>query len=117
MDEGSMKSLNLLFRFILELLVLLALFLFGMSVSDSLPLQLLLALGLPIVVMVVWGMLVAPKARRRLDDPARLVVEGVIWVAGALAFGVAVSPVVAVLFAAAVIVSLLLMFVLGQRGL
>jgi hypothetical protein len=111
-----MKSLNLLFRFILELLVLLALFLFGMSVSDSLPVQLLLALGLPLAVMVVWGMLVAPKARRRLEDPARLAVESVVWVVGALAFGFAVSPIVAALFAAAVLVSLVLMFVLGQRG-
>jgi hypothetical protein len=111
-----MKNLNLLFRFILELLVLVALFLLGMSVSDSLPIQLLLALGLPVAVMVVWGLFVSPRASRRLEDPTRLGIELVIWAVGALAFGIAVSWLVALLFAAAVGVSLVLMFLLGQRG-
>ncbi len=36
MDERSMRGLNLAFRFILELLALVALFLWGTSVSDDL---------------------------------------------------------------------------------
>ncbi len=116
MNERSMKNLNLAFRFILEMLVLLALFLLGMSLSDSLAIQLILALGMPLAVMVVWGLLVAPKASRRLDDPLRLVVELVIWFAGALAFGFAVSWILAILFGLAVMISLGLMFFWGQRG-
>jgi hypothetical protein len=117
MTEKSMKRLNLAFRFILEMLALVALFLLGMSLSDSLPVQLVLALCLPALALIVWGMLVAPKATRRLDDPARLVVELGVWLAGALAFGLAVSWMLAVLFGLAVIVSLALMFYWGQRGL
>ncbi len=94
-----------------------ALFLWGMSLSDSLPLQLLVGLGAPALVMTVWGMFVAPKAARRLSDPRRLAVELVVWFVGAAAFGLAVSWIVAIMFVAAVLISLALMFTWGQRGL
>ena len=116
MSERSMRGLNLAFRFILELIVLAALFLWGMSLSDSLPVQLILGLGMPIVVMAVWGGFVAPKAARRLEDPARLAVELVIWIIGAVALGFAVSWILAILFGVAVFISLLLMFYWDQRG-
>ena len=116
MDEQSMKGLNLAFRFVLEMLVLVAFFLFGWTLPDSLPAQLVLGLGLPAIVVVLWGLFVAPKASRRLDDPTRLAVELVIWFAGALAFGSAVSWILALLFGLAVLLSLVLMFYWGQRG-
>ncbi len=85
MNDRSMRDLNLLLRFVLELLVLLALFLWGVSVTDVLPLQVLLGIGAPVVAMLVWGLFVSPRASRRLPDPQRLVVEVVIFGAGALA--------------------------------
>ncbi len=117
MNEGSMRSLNLAFRFILEMLVLLALFLWGMSMPGSLPIQLLFGLGAPVAVMAVWGLFVAPKASRRLADPVRLAVELVIFSLAALAFGLAVSWTLALMFGAAVLISLALMSYFGQRGL
>lgn len=116
MSEQALMRLNLVFRFILEMLALVALFLLGTASSDSLPIQLLLGLGLPIAVMVVWGLFVAPKASRRLDDPLRLAVELVIWFAAVLAFGVATGWIVAILFGLAVLISLALMFYWGQRA-
>lgn len=116
MNERSAQSLNLAFRFILEMLVLVALFLWGLSMSDSLPTQLVLGLGAPAMVMAVWGLFVAPRASRRLPDPSRLLVEGVIFLLGVLAYGWAVSPIVAILFGLAVALNLGLMFLWGQRG-
>ena len=116
MNERSMQRLNLAFRFILELLALVALFLWGLQASDSLPLQLLAGLGAPALVMAVWGLFVAPKASRRLADPVRLAVELAIWALGALAFGLVVGPIVGIMFGAAVLISLALMFTWGQRG-
>lgn len=116
MSERTMQSLNLAFRFILELLVLVALLLWGLQSSDSLPLQLVAGLGAPTLVMGVWGLFVAPKATRRLPDPARLVVELVIWTLGALALTVVVSPIVGIMFGAAVVISLALMFIWDQRA-
>ena len=116
MNESSMKRLNLVFRFVLEMFVLVALFLFGLGLSDELVISLVPALILPVIVMTVWGLFVAPKANRRLDDPARLGVELVIWFAGVLAFGFAVSWILGILFGLAVLISLALMFYWGQRG-
>lgn len=116
MDERSMKHLNLAFRFILELLVLVGLFLWGTSLSDDLPIALIIGLGAPVVVMVVWGSFVAPRASRRLPDPLRLAVEVVIFALAALAFGLTVGPIVALMFGLAAVISLALMFLWDQRG-
>ena len=66
--------------------------------------------------MAVWGPFVAPKASRRLEDPGRLVVEVVVFGAGALALLAGELPLVALL-AAPTMISLTLMFSFGQRGL
>ena len=86
MNEGSMRGLNLVFRFVLELVVLVALFLWGVSVSGELIVQVVLGLGAPAIALTVWGLFVAPKASRRLPDPQRLAVEIVVFGAGVLAF-------------------------------
>jgi hypothetical protein len=116
MDERSMKSLNLVFRFVLELLALLALFLWGSSTSDDLPVQLVVGLGAPALVVVVWGLFVAPKARRRLADPIRLLVELAIFALATAAFALTVGAIVALMFGLAALISLALMFVWDQRG-
>lgn len=116
MNEGSMRSLNLVFRFVLELVVLVALFLWGVSVSDEPIPKVVLALAAPAVVIVIWGLFVAPRASRRLPDPQRLAVEIVVFGAGVLAFLAAGQPVLAILLAAAAALSLWLMFDWGQRG-
>jgi hypothetical protein len=115
-DERSMKSLNLVFRFILELLALLALFLWGTAVSDALPTQLVVGVGAPVFVMVVWGLFVAPKARRRLSDPIRVMVELLIFTLAAVAFAQTVGIIVALMFGLAALISLALMFLWDQRG-
>ena len=42
------------------------------------------AIALPAAAGVLWGMWIAPRARRRLRDPLRFVVESVVW-CGAIA--------------------------------
>lgn len=111
-----MRSLNLAFRFVLELTVLVALFMAGTSLSDEPLISLGLGVGLPIVAIAVWGLFVAPKARRRLEDPARLVVELGVFGAGAIAFVLSGNLILAVLLAAAAVISVVLMFLWGQRG-
>jgi hypothetical protein len=115
-NDATMRNLNLAFRFVLELLVLLALFLFGMGASDDLLIALPVAIVLVAIVMAIWGLFVSPRASHRLSDPSRLGLELAIFFIGVLAFGLAVGWVVAVLFGLAVLTSLALMFMLGQRG-
>ena len=116
MDDRSLRSLNLVFRFILEIVVLVALLLWGFSASDEPVVQLILGLGAPAIAIAVWGTFVAPKATRRLDDPARLGLEIVVFGAGVLAFIASGRLEVGILLAVAAALSLVLMVLWGQRG-
>jgi len=116
MNERSMRSLNLVFRFVLELVVLVALFLWGVSVSGDLIVQVVLGLGAPALALTVWGLFVAPKASRRLPDPQRLALEIVVFGAGVLAFLATGELLLGLLLAAAATLSLALMWNWGQRG-
>jgi len=116
MNERSMRRLNLVLRFVLEMVVLVALFMWGMSLSDDLPVQLLAGLGAPALAMTLWGLFVAPKATRRLDDPSRLILELGVFGAGVLAFVLAGHLLLGILLGTAAVISLGLMFYWGQRG-
>jgi hypothetical protein len=111
-----MRDLNLAFRFILELVVLVALFIWGWSVSDQLLVQVLAGLAAPVIVMAIWATFVAPRAPRRLEDPARLILEVVVFGAGALAFVAAGFLPLGIVLAVAAAISLGLMLVWDQRG-
>jgi hypothetical protein len=60
-----------------------------------------LGIVLGIAVILVWGAWVAPKAKRRLPDPLRLLVELGIFALATVAFAEAGQTAVAVVFAAA----------------
>lgn len=117
MSERTMRNLNLGLRFILELVVLVALLQWGLRSSNDLLVQLVLGFGAAALAIVVWGTFVAPKASRRLEDPARLALEVVVFGAGVLAFLASGALPLAVLLAASAMISLALMFLWGQRGL
>ncbi len=111
-----MRNLNLVFRFILELVVLVALFLWGVATSGELLVRVVMGLAAPAAAIAIWGLFVAPKASRRLPDPQRLAVETVVFGAGVLAFASRGEWLLAVLLAAAATISLVLMSYWGQRG-
>ena len=62
----ALKPLNLGLRFVLELCMLVALGIWGFSQN------VVLGIAAPLAAAVVWGLWIAPKATRRLRDPARL---------------------------------------------
>ncbi|MBE3566991.1 MAG: YrdB family protein [Thermogemmatispora sp.] len=65
-----LKECNRALRFLLEVAMILTLSYWGASsTSLALPLSFLLGLALPLFAMLVWGLLVAPKARCLLVDP------------------------------------------------
>ena len=57
------------------------------------------------VVIFLWGAWVAPKAKRRLSDPARFVLELVIFGAATAAFAAVGQTVLAAVFAVAAVAS------------
>lgn len=109
-------AINLLARFVLELAILVALAAWGWRATDSTPLAVALAIGAPVAWAIIWGMLVAPKAPRRMPDPARLVFELVLFaVVAVLLVSVHLAP-IGIALAAAAALNSLLMIPFGQRG-
>ena len=83
-----MRPVNLALRFALELAALAAFASFGLHAIRG-PARLALAAAMVLAAAAVWGRWVAPKARRRLADPARLLVEVAFFAAAGAALGVA----------------------------
>jgi hypothetical protein len=111
-----MRIANDVFRFLLELCLLAALGFGGYEAASGL-LGWVLLIALPLAAAVVWGMLIAPKARRPSVDPLRIVLEATLFGAAGGALLAAGQTRLAVALWLAAAVHLALTFALGQRPL
>jgi hypothetical protein len=109
-----LKSSNLVLRFLLELCVLAALAYWGATVSLRLPARIAIAVGLPLVVAVIWGLLVSPRARIDLGPQLRLVIELVIFAGGVVALLARERLLLAILLAVLYVGNKILMAVWDQ---
>lgn len=71
----SLLGLNAVLAFLLEVALLVAAVVIGLLLPAPMAVRLAAAILLPAAVVVVWGLLVAPRARRRLADGPRLLVQ------------------------------------------
>jgi hypothetical protein len=110
-------SLNLAVRFLIELAMLFSFGFWGWQQVSGQPMRTLVAIALPVLAAAIWGGFVAPKARRRLEDPSRLLLEVILFGSGAAALMHAGARTAGVVLAVVAGLSLALMFVFGQRGL
>jgi hypothetical protein len=101
-------------RFLLELAVLTALAYWGFAEFGGVA-QWIIGVGAPLLVAVVWGAFVAPRASRPTVDPVRLLLEVAVFASGVAALFAARSTALAVVFATLVVMHLGLSFALGQR--
>ncbi len=108
-----LKSLNLALAFILELCAVAALGYWGFSTGSGL-LQIVLGIGAPLLMIVIWGIFLAPGSSRRLRPPMRQILEMVVLGAAALALVNAGHPTLALIFAVDVIVNMVLVSVWTQ---
>lgn len=82
------RSAFLAFRFALELVTLAVLAWTGASAGGGTAVRIAAAIGLPAVLIVIWGLVMAPTARRRLRDPARLIAELITFLGSAAGLAV-----------------------------
>src|SRR3954452_12436704 len=109
-----MRPLNDGFRFLLEMSLLAALAYWGFHGHAGAK-QWILGLGAPLLIAVIWGAVMAPKAKWQARDPLRLPLELVIFATGVAALADAGADGLAIAFAACVAVHLALTFPLHQR--
>jgi Na+/melibiose symporter-like transporter len=77
------KALNQGLAFLLELALLAALSYWGFQLDASTAVQWLAGLGAPLALAAVWGLVAAPKARRRLPPRQLIVFKLVVFALGA----------------------------------
>jgi hypothetical protein len=97
---NGLRGATLTVRFLCELAMLAALAFWGFDVGDGVGAW-VLGIGAPSLAAVVWGALVAPKARWPVSIPVRAVIELVLFGAAAGALAVAGQPVAAVVLGVA----------------
>jgi hypothetical protein len=96
--------------FLVEVAVVVLLAVAGFGYGGSRVAAVLLGVGLPLVAVVLWGAFAAPRARNG-NAALRLVVKVAVLGAGVVAAFVVLPAVWAALFAAIVVVNLVLMYV------
>ena len=83
-----LKGLNLLVRFLLELCMLAAVGYWAFKTQAGWGMKILLGIGLPVMIAVLWGLFVAPKAMYPLNAIPHLVVSLILLGSGAVALSV-----------------------------
>ena len=96
---GPAQSLLLTVRFLSELALVAVLVWAGVGASLPLAGRIVIAVVAPVLAMVIWGLWMAPRARRRLRDPLRLTAELVLFAVAAAALAVTGPVLAAVVFA------------------
>jgi uncharacterized protein DUF2568 len=96
---GPARGAMMAFRFAMELVTVAVLAWAGASASAGLAVRIVLGIGLPVLLIVIWGLVMAPAARRRLRDPARLIAEIAIFLASAAGLAIAGHGIPAAIYA------------------
>lgn len=117
-DDGAVSTAegtNLALRFFLEMATLAALAFWGFTLDADIAIRIAAGFIAPALAVLVWGTFIAPRARMRLEDPARLIVELLYFASGVVALALAGLAAIAVAFAIAVGAHVYLMLALKQR--
>lgn len=108
------KSINLAAAFLLELCLLAALAYWGYRAGGGTITKIGLAIGAPLLMAVVWGTFMAPKAWVPLAGPLHLALAFVLFGLGVAALYAAGQPRLALAFAVAVVLNQILLVVWRQ---
>jgi Protein of unknown function (DUF2568) len=96
---GALRSAVLGVRLLTEFALLAVLALVGANATSGLAARIALAVLLPLAAAAIWGIGIAPRARRRWPDPWRIGAEIVLFLAAAAGLAAEGSVVAAVAFA------------------
>ena len=94
-----LKGLNLLVRFLLELCMLAAVGYWGFKSQSAWGMKILLGIGLPVLIAVIWGLFVAPRAMYPLRGISHLVVSLILLGLGSAALFATGNPTLGWLYA------------------
>jgi hypothetical protein len=109
-----LKNINLALAFLLELCMLAALGYWGFTLDQGLAVRVGVGLGAPVLVALVWGIWMAPRASKRLHEPLHLIVELIIFGLVVAALYAAGQPQLALVFGLIYAINVVLRYAWGQ---
>lgn len=110
----ALKMVNLAVRFLLELCMLAAVGYWGFKTQATWPMKILLGIGLPLLIAVLWGTFLAPKATRPLRGASFQALELVLFASGAAALFASGKPTWGWVYTIVLVVNKLLLFIWKQ---
>ncbi|WP_042351494.1 YrdB family protein [Bacillus massiliigorillae] len=96
-------GINLVLRFILEICALISLGYWGFHSNQGYMVKILLGIGSPILMAIIWGTFISPKASIPIRGFKRLLLELLIFGCATLSLYNAWHPVLALFFAILVV--------------
>jgi Protein of unknown function (DUF2568) len=109
-----LKSVNLALAFLLELAMLAAFAYWGFQSGSSTLLKIFMGIGIPLLVIVIWGIFMAPNSARHLQGGAYLALKAVLFGLAVMALMAAGRTTLGVVFAVVVVINTILVYVWGQ---
>ncbi|MBI3174476.1 MAG: YrdB family protein [Chloroflexi bacterium] len=110
----ALKMLNLAVRFLLELCLLAAVGYWGFKTQSSWLWKFVLGLGLPLLIAILWGTFLAPRAGHRLQGFPYYALELTLFATGALALFAADRPALGWVYSIVLVINTLLLAVWKQ---
>lgn len=110
----ALKMLNLAVRFLLELCMLMAVGYWGFKTQSGWFMKILFGVGLPVLIAILWGMFIAPKAAYPLKGASHLTVELVLLALGSFSLFASGKPSLAWAYTIVLIVNKTLLVVWKQ---
>jgi len=109
-----LKMTNLAVRFLLELSMLAAVGYWGFVTQSAWLWKILLGIGLPLLIAILWGTFLAPKATRPLRGLPFYALELTLFALGALALFAAGQPTLGWVYTVVLVVNTILLAVWKQ---
>ena len=103
-----------LFRFfILEIAMLVSFMYWGFHLDTSLFVKILFGVGTPILVAIIWGTFIAPKASIPVTVPIRVLLQIILFSLAAVALYFSEKATLAIIFGTIVLIEMILMYSLN----
>lgn len=109
-----LKMLNLAVRFLLELCMYAAVGYWGFKTHSSWFMKILFGIGLPVLMAVLWGTFLAPKATRPLSGASFLTLELLLFSSGAFALFASGQPTLGWIYTIVLVINKILLTVWKQ---
>jgi len=109
-----LKVASMALAFLLELCALAAIGYWGFQTGQTTLVRLVLGLGLPLLIAILWGIFLSPKASMPVPEPWRTIVRQSIFALAVVLLYLSGQTVLAGIFALALVINLISLTVWKQ---